>query len=77
MGLILNIVNNVVPRVQKRVSNGDDFKIALAEELEKEIAQSHADQNNGKEHIKKSKNIIPPAKDIDNGKIALDKYSRS
>ena len=38
MGLILDIVNNVVPRVQKRTSAGEDLKSALSIELEKEIA---------------------------------------
>ena len=40
MGLILDIVDKVVPRVQERVSKGEDIKDVLMEELEKEIAQA-------------------------------------
>lgn len=66
MGLILDIVDKVVPRVQGRLSRGEELKIALMDELQKEVAQSLATKQ-GKEHIKESKDIIPPGTDLDNG----------
>jgi len=45
MGLILDIVNNVVPRVQKRTSAGEDLRSALSIELEKEIAHYSTNQS--------------------------------
>lgn len=69
MGLILDIVNNVVPKVQERVSKGEGLKKALCEELEKEIAQSLATKQ-GKEHCKNNViDILTDKEDIDNGEI--------
>lgn len=68
MGLILDIVNNVVPKVQERVSKGESLKKALYEELEKEIAQSLATKQ-GKEHTKTFNDIIADDEDIDNDKV--------
>lgn len=69
MGLILDIINNVVPRVQERVDKGENLKDVLMEELEKEIAQSLTDQDKGKEHNKIINDIIPLGIDLDNGEI--------
>ena len=53
MGLILDIVNNVVPRVQRRmVKKGEDLKNVLREELEKEIARNSTDQSKSYENNK-------------------------
>lgn len=69
MGLILDIVNKVVPKVQKRVSKGESLKKALYEELEKEIAHYSTDQSKSYEHIKTFNDIIADAEDIDNDKV--------
>ncbi|MDC4242589.1 hypothetical protein NE398_20920 [Clostridium tertium] len=70
MGLILDIVNNVVPKVQERVSKGEGLKKVLYEELEKEIAQSLTDQDKRIEpNTKTTTDIIPLGTDIDNGDI--------
>lgn len=66
MGLILDIVNNVGPRVQDRVDKGENLKGVLMEELEKEIAQSLTDQDKEKEHLKISNAIISDTDNIDN-----------
>lgn len=68
MGLILDIVNNVIPRVQDRLAKGENLKGTLIEELEKEIAQSLTDQDKGKEHNEKILNyILTDTKDLNNG----------
>ena len=70
MGLILDIVNNVVPRVQKRTSAGEDLKSALSIELEKEIAHYSTDQSMSYEHIKNNiSNILTDNYDLDNNEI--------
>ncbi|MCI6692533.1 MAG: hypothetical protein MR510_08660 [Clostridium sp.] len=70
MGLILDIVNNVVPRVQKRRSAGEDLKSALSIELEKEIAHYFTDQSKSYEHIKNNiGNILTDNCDLDNNEI--------
>ncbi|MBS6504225.1 MAG: hypothetical protein KH415_21905 [Clostridium sp.] len=69
MGLILDIVDKVVPRVQDRVRKGESLKQVLYEELEKEIAQSLA-TTQGKEHSKNNVNdILTDKEDIDNNEI--------
>lgn len=69
MGLILDIVDKVVPRVQDRVRKGEGLKQVLYEELEKEIAQSLATKQ-GKEHLKNNINdILTDKVDLDNGYI--------
>ncbi len=74
MGLILDIVNNVVPRVQKRTSAGEDLKSALSIELEKEIAHYSTDQSKSYEHdIENFKDIIPLGTDIDNNDLTIQK----
>ena len=57
MGLILDIVNNVVPKVQERVSKGEGLKKVLYEELEKEIAHSLTDQSIGNKRCKNNEHI--------------------
>ena len=70
MGLLLDIVDKVVPRVQERVSKGEGLKKVLYEELEKEIAQSLTDQDKRIEpNTKTTTDIIPLGTDIDNGDI--------
>lgn len=70
MGLILDIVNKVVPRTLDRLEKeGGMLKDILSEELEKEIAQSLATKQ-GKEHDTKTTNcIIAENEDIDNGEV--------
>lgn len=69
MGLILDIVDKVVPRVQERVSKDEELKKVLYEELEKEIAQSLATTQE-KEHLKNNINdILTDKVDLDNGYI--------
>lgn len=68
MGLILDIVNKVVPRTLDRLEKeGGMLKDILLEELEKEIAQSLATKQ-GKEHLKNNIN------DILTDKVDLDNY---
>ncbi|MDB1932946.1 hypothetical protein PMY12_14970 [Clostridium tertium] len=70
MGLILDIVNNVVPKVQERVSKGEGLKKVLYEELEKEIAHSLTNQSIGNKRCKNNvNNIITDKEDIDNGEV--------
>ncbi|MDZ5016738.1 hypothetical protein GNF72_16210 [Clostridium perfringens] len=69
MGLILDIVNNVVPRVQQRVETGEELKEVLLEELEKEIAHYSTDQSKSYEHVKLINDIIADDEDIDNGEV--------
>lgn len=69
MGLILDIVNNVVPRVQKRTSAGEDLKSALSIELEKEIAHYSTDQSKSYEHTNNISNILTDKYDLDNNEI--------
>lgn len=70
MGLILDIVNKVVPRVQERVSKGEGLKKVLYEELEKEIAHSLTNQSIGNEQCKNNvNNILTDKEDIDNNEI--------
>ena len=69
MGLILDIVDKVVPIVQERVSKGEELKDVLMEELEKEIARNSTDQGESYEHDITFDNIIPLGTDIDNGEI--------
>lgn len=55
MGLILDIVDKVVPRVQRRMAKkGEDLKDVLIEELEKEIARNSTDQSKSYENTKYS-----------------------
>jgi len=69
MGLILDIVDKVVPRVQERVSKDEELRKVLYEELEKEIAQSLATTQE-KEHYKNNiSNILTDKVDLDNGYI--------
>lgn len=69
MGLILDIVNKVVPRVQERVSKDEELRKVLYEELEKEIAQSLATKQE-KEHLKNNiTDILADKVDLDNGYI--------
>lgn len=73
MGLILDIVNKVVPRTLDRLEKeGGMLKDILSEELEKEIAQSLATKQ-GKEHNKTFNDIIPPGADIDNDQVYIVK----
>jgi hypothetical protein len=74
MGLIYDIVNNVVPRVQERVATGEALKEVLYEELEKEIAQSLTDQSIENERTKIFNDIIADDEDIDNDQV-IDKDS--
>ncbi|MGG7058744.1 hypothetical protein ACQPUZ_10640 [Clostridium tertium] len=69
MGLLLDIVDKVVPRVQERVSKGEGLKKALYEELEKEIAHYSTDQSKSYEHDKTFNDILADKEDIDNGYI--------
>ena len=72
MGLILDIVNNVVPKVQERVAKGEGLKEVLAEELEKEIAHSLPDQSIENKHNKIFNDIIPPGVDIDHRELYFE-----
>ncbi|WP_250455935.1 hypothetical protein [Clostridium tertium] len=77
MGLILDIVNNVVPKVQERVSKGEGLKKVLYEELEKEIAQSLTDQDKRIEpNTKTTTDIIPLGTDIDNDQIYIEEIGQ-
>lgn len=70
MGLILDIVNNVVPKVQERVSKGEELRKVLYEELEKEKAHSLTDQSIENERCKNNvNNILTDKEDIDNNEI--------
>lgn len=58
MGLILDIIDKVVPRVQERVKEGQPIKSALREELEKEIDKAPLIKQ-GKESYKNNiRNIL-------------------
>ncbi len=52
MGLILDMVDKVVPRVQERVSKVEELRKVLYEELEKEMAHYSTDQSKSYEHNK-------------------------
>lgn len=52
MGLILDMVDKVVPRVQERISKGEELRKVLYEELEKEMAHYSTDQSKSYEHNK-------------------------
>ena len=69
MGLILDMVDKVVPRVQERVSKGEELRKVLYEELEKEKAHSLTDQSIENESMKPLQNIITDKEDIDNNEI--------
>lgn len=70
MGLILDIVNKVVPRTLDRLEKeGGMLKDILSEELEKEIAHSLTDQSIGNKPMKPLQNIITDKEDIDNNEI--------
>ena len=69
MGLILDMVDKVVPRVQERVSKGEELRKVLYEELEKEIAHSLTNQSIENESMKPLQNIITDKEDIDNNEI--------
>ena len=70
MGLILDIVNKVVPRTLDRLEKeGGMLKDILSEELEKEIAHSLTDQSIENESMKPLQNIITDKEDIDNGEV--------
>lgn len=67
MGLVLDIVNKVVPRTLDRLEKeGGMLKDILSEELKKEIAHSLTDQSIENESMKLLNKIIPPGTDIDN-----------
>lgn len=70
MGLILDIVNKVVPRTLNRLEKeGGMLKDILSDELKKEIAQSLATKQ-GKERYKNNVNdILTDKEDIDNNEI--------
>ena len=70
MGLILDIVNKVVPRTLNRLEKeGGMLKDILSEELKKEIAHSLTDQSIENESMKPLQNIITDKEDIDNNEI--------
>lgn len=70
MGLILDIVNKVVPRTLNRLEKeGGMLKDILSEELKKEIAHSLTDQSIGNKPMKPLQNIITDKEDIDNNEI--------
>lgn len=69
MGLILDMVDKVVPRVQERVSKGEELRKVLYEELEKEKTHSLTDQSIENESMKPLQNIITDKEDIDNNEI--------
>lgn len=70
MGLILDIVNKVVPRTLDRLEKeGGMLKDILSEELKKEIAHSLTDQSIGNKPMKPLQNIITDKEDIDNNEI--------
>lgn len=70
MGLILDIVNKVVPRTLNRLEKeGGMLKDILSEELKKEIAHSLTDQSIGNKPMKPLQNIITDKEDIDNNDI--------
>ena len=70
MGLILDIVNKVVPRTLDRLEKeGGMLKDILSEELKKEIAHSLTDQSIENESMKPLQNIITDKEDIDNNEI--------
>lgn len=67
MGLILDIVNRVVPRTMDRISNeGGMLKEILAEELEREIGHSLPDQSIGNEPEKNFNDIVTDDENINN-----------
>lgn len=70
MGLILDIVNKVVPRILDRLEKeGGMLKDILSEELKKEIAYSLTDQSIENKQMKLLKNSIADKEDIDNGEV--------
>jgi hypothetical protein len=71
MGLILDIVNKVVPRTLDRLEKeGGMLKDILSDELKKEIAHSLTDQSIGNELCKNNvNNILTDKEDIDNNEI--------
>lgn len=70
MGLILDIVNKVVPRTLDRLEKeGGILKDILSEELKKEIAYSLTDQSIENKQIKLLENSITDKEDIDNGEV--------
>ena len=70
MGLILDIINKVVPRTLDRLEKeGGMLKDILSEELKKEIAHSLTDQSIENESMKPLQNIITDKEDIDNNEI--------
>lgn len=70
MGLILDIVNKVVPRTLDRLEKeGGMLKDILSEELKKEIAYSLTDQSIENKQMKLLKNSIADKEDIDNGEV--------
>lgn len=70
MGLILDIINKVVPRTLDRLEKeGGMLKDILSEELKKEIAHSLTDQSIGNKPMKPLQNIITDKEDIDNNEI--------
>lgn len=70
MGLILDNVNKVVPRILDRLEKeGGMLKDILSEELKKEIAYSLTDQSIENKQMKLLKNSIADKEDIDNGEV--------
>lgn len=69
MGLILDIVDKVVPRVQDRVRKRENLKQVLYEELEKEIAQSLATTQEKERYKNNVMDILTDKVDLDNGYI--------
>lgn len=70
MGLILDIINKVVPRTLNRLEKeGGMLKDILSDELKKEIAYSLTDQSIENKPMKPLQNIITDKEDIDNNEI--------
>lgn len=65
MGLILDIVNKVVPRTLDRLEHeGGMLKDILAEELQKEVAYSLCNQTEGDKHTKTFNDSIAKTEEI-------------
>ena len=74
MGLIYDILEYVIPRVQERAEKeGADWKDLIREEFIK-IGCNPTDQSKGYNQNKTFNEIISPGTDIDNGQV-YDKFS--
>lgn len=70
MGHILDIVNKILPIVQDRMEKtGEDYKVLIKEELEKEKNLSETDQSKQIDSKNNLNNILPPGVDLDNGQV--------